>query len=754
MSASSAAALPAQAARLHAHLTAHPELSLADVAYSLATTRAQLDHRAAIVAHDRDTLLASLDALASGRSAPGVVLGQRGAGKLAVLFTGQGSQRPGMALGLLDTAPVFADAIATCERALAPHVDWSLTAVLRGAPGAADLERVDVVQPVLFSVMVALAALWRSLGVEPAAVIGHSQGEIAAAHVAGALSLDDAARIVALRSRALIRIAGHGAMAAVELGARELAAHIAALGPLGLRLAIAATNSPTSSVVSGDPEAIDALLARLTAAQIFARKVRVDYASHSHAVEAIREQLLVELAGIAPRAVSVPLYSTVTGGIVDGSALDATYWYQNLRQTVRFSDAVDRLLADGHRSFVEISPHPVLGLAVRELIDAAALPATVVGSLRRDDGRFDRLLLSWAELQTRGLPLDWAALAAALAPIAPRRVALPTYAFDRQRFWIDVPAPNRRPPTLARRASRRPTTRSLGAAIRALADSDGFCPHRPAVRFLADHPVARRPRGVRHRHRPRAPRSSSSRSSPATASGLPFGSTSSRSKPRSRCRRTARSSSSSRSAPPTTPDSRSARPARPRPTMPRHDSGVDPAYATRPARPAPPSPPGSPELAQLAAAWRGRRCSTDGSFYARAGRGRRRLRPRVPGPPSPPGAAATSCSPRPRCLARGGDAHAEAARFGLHPALLDAALHALGLASRDAAAEPTMPFAWSGVTLYAHGASRIRVRLARRAGEISLADRRCHRRGPSPRSTRCCPPGVRRSAPGLAGSNT
>jgi len=456
VSARSEAALRAQAARLRDHLVARPEITLADVAYALATTRSQFEHRAALIAADREVLLGALDAVAQGRPAPSVVLGQRaGEGKLVFVFPGQGSQWPGMARSLLDTAPVFRDQLAACERALSPHVNWSLLAVLRGEPGAPPLERVDVVQPTLFAVMVGLAALWRAMGVEPDAVVGHSQGEIAAACVAGALSLEDAAAVVALRSRALTGLAGHGAMAAVELGAGALAPHLA---PFGARVTIAAINSPTATVVAGEPAAIDALVAALGAAQIFARKVRVDYASHNTQVEAARTELEGALAGLLPRTTAIPFYSTVSGEPIAGTELDGGYWYRNLRHTVRFADAAERLLADGYRCFVEVSPHPVLAMALTEVVVRAeessgvglapSPSATVVGTLRRDEDELARFLLSLGELHTRGQRVDWSACFDLLAeavgaglggPPRPRRVDLPTYAFQRQRFWLDAP---------------------------------------------------------------------------------------------------------------------------------------------------------------------------------------------------------------------------------------------------------------------------------------------------------------------------
>ena len=439
LSAKSAAALHGQAQRLHAQLHANPELKLADVAFSLATTRAHLPERALIAAGTRDSLLENLQALASGESElPGGVLGRAdvdAAGKIVFVFPGQGAQWPLMAADLLQRSEPFAREVAACGEALAPHIHFSLLDVLRAEPGAPSLERVDVVQPALFAVMVALAALWRSLGVEPDAVIGHSQGEIAAAYVAGALSLEDAARVVALRSRAIAeQLAAQGGMLAVELAPDALAPYLASFGE---RVAIAAINSPRSSVLSGDPQALDTLLQQLTAAQVFARRVRVDYASHSAQVERIERATLDSLAGITPQRARVPLYSTVEARELDGSELDARYWYRNLRQTVQFSAAVERTLASGHRFFVEVSPHPVLNVALLETVERAApsRATCVVGSLRRDDGGLPRVLLGLGQLAVRGLRLPWAELLA-----GGQRVALPTYAFQRERYWLDVAA--------------------------------------------------------------------------------------------------------------------------------------------------------------------------------------------------------------------------------------------------------------------------------------------------------------------------
>ena len=270
LSAKSETALRAQAERLGEHVDTHPDLDVADVGYSLVTSRSVFAHRAVVVAGDREDFLRGLDALGEGQAALGLVHGVAGAGdRVVFVFPGQGSQWVGMALELLESSPVFAQRLAECERALAPFVDWSLVEMLRD--GSA-LGRVDVVQPVLFAVMVSLAGLWRSFGVEPAAVVGHSQGEIAAACVAGALSLEDAARVVALRSQAWLGLVGRGGMVSVALPAEEVCAWI---GRWPDQLAVAAVNGPGSTVVSGDPGALDELLVELTAQGVRARRVPV-----------------------------------------------------------------------------------------------------------------------------------------------------------------------------------------------------------------------------------------------------------------------------------------------------------------------------------------------------------------------------------------------------------------------------------------------------------------------------------------------
>nr|WP_231406097.1 acyltransferase domain-containing protein [Streptomyces clavuligerus] len=306
-----------------------------------------------------------------------------------------------MGRSLLAGSVVFAEWIAACERALVPFTGWSLTAVLRGVRGAPSLERVDVVQPVLFAVMVSLAELWRSCGVVPDAVVGHSQGEIAAAYVAGALTLDDAARVVALRSRELLRLAGTGGM--VSLAVPEDQARRLVL-PHGERIGVAAVNGPEAVVVAGEPAALDALLATCARDGIRARRLPVDYAAHSAQVAGAGDGLRTALADLRPRPCAIPLCSTVTGEPVDGARLDAEHWYRNLREPVAFAAAVEHLIAAGHDLFVEISPHPVLTAAIEATAERAGRDVAAVGTLRRDDGGGNRLLTSLAEAWTHGAP--------------------------------------------------------------------------------------------------------------------------------------------------------------------------------------------------------------------------------------------------------------------------------------------------------------------------------------------------------------
>ncbi|MFQ6200676.1 acyltransferase domain-containing protein, partial [Streptomyces sp. NPDC000405] len=341
VSARSREALRAQARRLVDHVAA---ASVLDLGYSTAVARSAFEHRAVVLAKDSAALRAGLEAIAADEPSVDVVSGALvgDGGQTVFVFPGQGTQWAGMAVPLLDESPVFAEAMARCEAALAGLVDWKLTDILDDENA---LHRVDIVQPACFAIMVSLAELWKSMGLQPDAVIGHSQGEIAAAVVSGALSLEDGARIVTLRAQIIGReLAGHGGMAAIAQTPTDVEQRMT---PWAGRLHIAAVNGPNATVIAGDPDALAEMVTACQAEGIRARTIAVDYASHSTHVETIRAELLDALANIRPQASTIPFYSTVEAASLDTTALDADYWYRNLRETVRFHDTVELLQADG-----------------------------------------------------------------------------------------------------------------------------------------------------------------------------------------------------------------------------------------------------------------------------------------------------------------------------------------------------------------------------------------------------------------------
>jgi acyl transferase domain-containing protein/NADP-dependent 3-hydroxy acid dehydrogenase YdfG len=429
-------ALAQNAARLADHLTDHlaspPEVRLTDVAHSLATTRTQHPVRGAVVAATMEEAVAGLRALAARENHDAVVTGSAAErGRVAFVFPGQGAQWRGMGRSLWEQSEAFREAVTACDQALAPHTGWSVAALLRGQDDAAPpFARTDVVQPALFTMYVGLAAMWRAWGVEPSAVVGHSQGEVAAAVVSGALSLEDGARVVASRGRTVHEHAPGGAMGLVERPVEEVRERLA---PYGESLSVAVVNTARSTVVAGDAEAVDRFLAQMEAGGAFCQRVDVDYASHSPHMDPLLPGLREELSGLAPTDAGIAFYSSMTGERLSGPELDADYWCRNLREPVRFDRALERLRADGFGLFVEVSPHPVLGIALAQGTEADE-SAVVVGSLRRDRGGVDQALRALAELHVHGYPVAWEAV---LSTHDPRPVDLPTYAFQHRRYWLD-----------------------------------------------------------------------------------------------------------------------------------------------------------------------------------------------------------------------------------------------------------------------------------------------------------------------------
>ncbi|MGW9210327.1 type I polyketide synthase [Embleya sp. NPDC055664] len=479
LSAKTPAALRVLAERLADHPTVRADCVPAAVGHTLARTRTGFEHRAVVVADEPAAYRAALRAFAAGQDTPDLVGGIAGpVGEAVFVFPGQGSQWAGMVDALLAESSEFARSMAACDAALAEHLHWSPLDVLRGAADGPPADGVEVIQTVLFATQVSLAELWRAYGVRPAAVVGHSQGEVAAAYICGALSLADAARVVAVRARVVRELAG-GAMASVALSAVELRARAALRDG---RVSIAAVNAPRSVVLAGDAPEVDALLAELRAEDVRVARLPVDYASHSAHVAEAEHRLRAELAGITPRAGHIPLYSTVDPGRLDTRRMNAEYWYRNLRLPVAFDTTVGKLLADGHRCFVEPSPHPLLTHAVHESAEAAGRDVVAVGSLRRGDGGMRRFLLSMADAYVQGVSVDWRSVCPGQARDL---VELPTYPFRRERYWLpDTSTPaGPLPPTPDRPADA--DTAGTADRIGALPEAEGRIAVSDLVRRIA-----------------------------------------------------------------------------------------------------------------------------------------------------------------------------------------------------------------------------------------------------------------------------
>lgn len=425
------AALRRQGARLAGKLVADPTTALDDLAYTLARHRTHFERRAGIVARTHAEVLSGLDALSTWRSASGLVLPPSQepiVGKVAFVVPGHSSRWPGMGTELLAQSPVFADALARFDDALRPHTGWSVTDLLRGSSAPVDVDQVEVIHATLFAMDCALAELWRSIGVRPDGVIGHSLGEIAAARIAGALSVEQAATVAAVRGLAMRQAEGAGGALSVELAVERITSQ---LEDFDGRLTVAAVNTGRSTTVSGDLDALAALQERLDAAGIAARRVPVPFASHSHQMDPVADELRRVLF-VASTPTAVPLYSTVLGERVTGEIVNAEYWARNVREPVQFAATVRRMLDDGYRYFVEVSPHPTLSGAIRTVAADAGVQVVTVNSLRRDQGGVDVILRELAQMTTAGYDPDWS-----LAYPLGTEIAVPTYAFDQERFWAE-----------------------------------------------------------------------------------------------------------------------------------------------------------------------------------------------------------------------------------------------------------------------------------------------------------------------------
>ncbi|MFR9729800.1 acyltransferase domain-containing protein [Saccharopolyspora sp. MS10] len=331
-------------------------------------------------------------------------------GGVVFVFAGQGSQWAGMGRELLATEPAFRAALHECDRAVREQAGFSVVDELTGSR----LREIDVLQPVVVSLQIAWARLWGSWGVRPAAVVGHSMGEIAAAHVCGALDLRDAMTVACRRSALLRRITGKGALAITELSEAAAAELVAGTGG---RVSVAGCNGPESTVLAGDSASLDELVRVLEQRGVYCKLIRNTVASHSPQVEELRADLLDALAGLRPGRARVPMRSTATSRVLEGPEITAEYWMSNLREPVRFADAIAALAAAGHRDFLEISPHPVLLSAIRNCLEAAGVEGRALGSGRRD-GERDAALDALRALHELGYDPDWRAVHATAEAVA------------------------------------------------------------------------------------------------------------------------------------------------------------------------------------------------------------------------------------------------------------------------------------------------------------------------------------------------
>ncbi|WP_431956961.1 HAD-IIIC family phosphatase [Nocardia lijiangensis] len=694
ISARSEASLHGQAERLLDTVLADPRLRPGPVSRALALQRTQFERRAVVVAGDRDEMVGALRDLVDGRSTANVAVGAGPVltnGKTAFVFPGQGTQWVGMARDMLARSEEFRAEFEQCDKAFGAHIGWSLVDGL-GTMTAADLADFPVVQPLLFATMAALAATWRAAGVAPDAVIGHSQGEIAAAYCAGVIELSDAARIVVTRSRLMQAITAPGAMALIGLPEAEMHTRLAAFDG---RVSIAAVNVPRSTIVAGEQAAVEQLLAELDRAGIYTRlgASGPGFAGHCGLIESIRDPLTDALADLTADSPATPWYSTVTGEPMAAEPIEPGYWYRNARETVRFAATIERMIADGFRYFVELGVHPSLTAAVRTVSEELAREVVAVGSLVRDQDGPTCLARAQAELYVAGHELDWTRLVPEHG-----RVDLPTYAFDERRFWTDpvkrdsgslgledvahpilgaaVPQPDSDGVTLTGRLSRRqqpwvadhagPTAVLVpGAALVELAVRAGDEVGSPALREL----VLRAPMLVPER------------------GALQIQTVVDGADDRRAVRVYARTEHDPDAQWTLHAEGSLAAESEPVPAQvdsfawPPVDAvrvDVDDLYAELFAR----GHHYGPLFRAMRAAWR-----RDDEIFVE--------------------------------VELADAAHADAAKFGIHPALLDAALHATALFAADGA-NALLPFVWTDVALWASGATALRVRLTR-SGPAAVA---------------------------------
>ncbi|MGV0771747.1 type I polyketide synthase [Mycobacterium syngnathidarum] len=440
LSAKTESALQLSAQRLYSHLVANPEPTRSGVAYELCNRRAHLDHRAVVLAAGRDDLLSGLLALAHGQPHPSLITGAAATqGKTVYVFSGQGGQHPGMGRTLYESSPTFAAALNEACACVDRHLDQPLLDVMFAGPEtpeAALLTHTSYAQPALFALQTALFRLLEVLGLRCDAVAGHSVGEIAAAHVAGAISLEDAARLAVIRGRLMQSVSAHGAMAAINATESEILQSLAGLDD---RLDIASINSPESAVVSGDYDALHEFVAHWQSQGRRARYLEVSHAFHSPHMDGILGELRHLIAGLGFQSPRIPVYSSLTGKRSSADQLrNPDYWARQARGTVRFRDVIEALVTDGFRYFLELGPHPTLTPDVEHTLTATSSdagtpprPVLISGTLRRDTDEVNAILEVLSRFHAHGKTPDWQAIFSGRHP----HLELPTYPFQHQNFW-------------------------------------------------------------------------------------------------------------------------------------------------------------------------------------------------------------------------------------------------------------------------------------------------------------------------------
>ncbi|WP_437672444.1 beta-ketoacyl synthase N-terminal-like domain-containing protein [Sorangium sp. So ce131] len=406
--------------------------SLGDLCHAAGVRRTHHEHRLALRAGSREALAAQLTALLSGEPVPGLSMGRRprSPGRLVFVFGGMGPQWWAMGRELLAREPVFHEAVRACDVLLRRHAGWSLLDEMLADEARSRMAETQIAQPASFALQVGLASLWRSWGVAPDAIVGHSAGEAAAAYCAGVFSLEEAVEIIYHRSRLQHRTTGQGKLVALGVPLEEARAALAGHEDL---ISIAAVNSPSAVTLVGEKAALEAFVRPFEAQKAFVRFLQVDVPYHSHYMDPLRGELLEALSHLRPRRAEVPLYSTVTGARAQGTEWDAAYWWRNVREPVLFAAAAEALLHDGHGTFLEIGAHPVLGASIQECAALSGQGAVVLASLRRKAEERATLLDALGALYVAGFPVDWRGV----HPRGGRPVRLPLYPWQREAHWIE-----------------------------------------------------------------------------------------------------------------------------------------------------------------------------------------------------------------------------------------------------------------------------------------------------------------------------